>query len=133
VVVGLPSANFRVWFCDDDLTILQPTVVLLRTQGYRVQGFSDAREPLARIAGDFAPHLLVTDVAMPHVNGPALAKALRAKSPSMRVLFTSGYTAGVLDQHGFDEVQAEFLPKPYGAGALLDHVAQLLAGYTDAA
>jgi nitrogen-specific signal transduction histidine kinase/CheY-like chemotaxis protein len=131
VVLGLPSTNFRVWFCEDDLTILKPTVILLRTQGYRVQGFSDPREPLARIAADLPPHLLVTDVAMPHVNGPALAKSLRARSPRMRVLFTSGYTAGVLDQHGFDEVEAEFLPKPYGADALLDHVARLLAGCTD--
>ena len=126
ILPGRLATNARIAVCDDDPAVLDLTVHVLRAQGYRARGFGDPRELLAQVDRESAPDLLITDVAMPHMNGPELASELHGRAASVRVLFTSGYTAGVLDQHGFDEARAEFLPKPYGPTALLETVERLL-------
>jgi CheY-like chemotaxis protein len=70
--------------------------------------------------------LLVTDVVMPHMSGVELAADLRARWPSLRVLFTSGYTERVDSQ--LPRTPADrFLPKPFTPAALRRQVEELLA------
>ena len=88
---------------------------------------SDGREALDR----FESHgrevdVVVTDVVMPYVSGPALAKALRARKPDMKVLYVSGYNEPLADEAAHDPLTAQ-LPKPVTRLALLEQVAQLLA------
>jgi len=66
--------------------------------------------------------LLITDVVMPQMRGPALAERLRRTRPRLRVLYISGYTAD-------EEVpQDALLPKPFSARSLAERVDSLLSG-----
>ncbi|MEQ8452993.1 MAG: ATP-binding protein [Sandaracinaceae bacterium] len=60
--------------------------------GYRVTTASSAEEAL-RLAGrmDAPPDAVVTDIVLPGMHGAELARELRHRWPSLRVLFTSGY------------------------------------------
>jgi two-component system, cell cycle sensor histidine kinase and response regulator CckA len=72
------------------------------------------------------PPLLVTDVVMPGMNGQVLMERLLELRPSMKVLFTSGYTANVIVHHGVLREGIEFLAKPYSLDLLAQRVREVL-------
>jgi FixJ family two-component response regulator len=70
--------------------------------------------------------LLLTDVVMPEMSGPALAQRLIGQRPELRVLFISGYT-DMLSPPGGDNPNVGFLRKPFEASVLTSRVARMLA------
>ena len=65
-------------------------------------------------------------VVMPQINGPELAEKLHASHPSIKVLFTSGYTGDYLSQLNTLTTGSEFLAKPYMPDALAVEVREVL-------
>ena len=72
------------------------------------------------------PDLLLTDVVMPGVSGPELAGLLTKRWPEVRVLYMSGYTDGMLAEHGVDLAEIQLLRKPFATDELLRAVAETL-------
>jgi two-component system cell cycle sensor histidine kinase/response regulator CckA len=68
--------------------------------------------------------LVVSDVMMPEMDGPTMAKKMRAVNPELKIVFVSGYAQDVLD----DEDDFQFMPKPYGRKQLAAKVREALAG-----
>jgi two-component system cell cycle sensor histidine kinase/response regulator CckA len=67
--------------------------------------------------------LLITDVVLPGMNGPELAKALRAEHPSLRVIYISGW----YDHVAFPDVRdGLLLTKPFSLEELRRVVAEAL-------
>jgi CheY-like chemotaxis protein len=73
--------------------------------------------------------LLLTDVIMPGMTGPALAEELVRTHPDMKILYMSGYTGHVIAQHGL-ESGAHLLDKPFGRDKLLGKVRDALEAPT---
>ena len=71
--------------------------------------------------------LLLTDVIMPRMSGPALATQLLTLRPELRVLLVSGYASEALDLRGALAAGTEFLQKPFTPSVLLTRVRDLLA------
>ena len=71
-------------------------------------------------------HLLITDVVMPKMNGPAMARAIRAHRPDAKVLYMSGYTDDAIVRHGVLEPGTPFLQKPFTPGTLARKIRQVL-------
>ena len=63
--------------------------------------------------------MLLSDVVLPGLSGPKTAARACKALPGLRVVFTSGYTAGLVEDAVVDDLQAELLSKPYTAEALL--------------
>src|SRR5712691_12127537 len=66
-----------------------------------------------QIEGQFprAIHLLLSDVMMPGISGPELAKRLKQERPEMRVMLMSGYSKDwLILNYGWDFIQKPFLP-----------------------
>jgi FixJ family two-component response regulator len=70
--------------------------------------------------------LLITDVIMPEMSGPAMAEQLRAVWPSMRVLYMSGYTNDIILSHGAKDSGRDFLQKPFTMKSLTAKIRELL-------
>ena len=86
----------------------------LETLGYTVICTANATEALAAIKQGVAFDLLFTDVLMPGgMNGQQLAGEAARLRPSLKVLFTSGYTENALTHNGKLEPGVLLLSKPY--------------------
>jgi signal transduction histidine kinase len=100
---------------------------VLRRYGYEVLSAQHPGEAL--IVSERHPgriDLLLTDVVMPQMSGPELAKRLGAARPEMRILFMSGYTDDSVVRHGVLEDGAAFLQKPITPASLAKKVRSVL-------
>jgi two-component system cell cycle sensor histidine kinase/response regulator CckA len=112
---------------EDDESVRQLVVHVLREAGYTVLETANAREamPMGReYAGRI--DLMLTDVVMPGVSGIELAERLAPLRRDMRVLFISGYTHVSVLNNGNLLPGSEFLKKPFSHEELLNSVRKLL-------
>jgi signal transduction histidine kinase/CheY-like chemotaxis protein/tetratricopeptide (TPR) repeat protein len=116
-----------VLLVDDEPLVREATRRTLRSLGYQVIGARSADDAL-KIAADKvdAIDLVITDVMMPGMNGLELARELGKIRPALKVLFISGYTAGVLAERGFLHENLNFLQKPVARDALAGRIRELL-------
>jgi CheY-like chemotaxis protein len=66
--------------------------------------------------------LLLTDVVLPGMNGREVAESLRLARPAMKLIYTSGYTQDIIASHGVLNPGVTYVPKPYTAEAIVEHV-----------
>jgi signal transduction histidine kinase/ActR/RegA family two-component response regulator len=72
-------------------------------------------------------HLLVTDVVMPEMHGPVVARLLSALQPAMKILFVSGYSENDISDQGVLDPGLEVLQKPFTHQSLVRKVREILA------
>jgi CheY-like chemotaxis protein len=99
---------------EDDRMVRDYVVAQLRSLGYAAAAAANAAEALKILDDGAAPDLLFTDVIMPGgVDGRQLADQVRRRRPSLKVLFTSGYTQTAIVHHGRLDPGVLLLAKPY--------------------
>lgn len=103
---------------DEDMVRAVAERALTRA-GYTVVTASQGEEGLERFAQMEKVDLIISDVVMPTMDGPAMVRALRAKRPDLPVLFMSGYAEEQLRQ-SIDIDDVAFLPKPFSVAQLAE-------------
>ncbi len=99
----------------------------LSDYGYTLLEASSGQEALRLIAAAKTPiHILLTDVVMPQMTGPALAERLRQQWPELRVLFMSGYAEGSVLPTFLAEPGTGFIQKPFLPTELAQKLRELL-------
>ena len=114
---------------EDEAQVRTIVVNILRRHGYHVIEAPNATEAL--LLSESHPEtidLLVTDVVMPKMSGPELAKRLAPSRPTMKVLCMSGYTDDSIVRHGVLDAGVAFLQKPLTPSALASKVRAVLDG-----
>jgi len=112
---------------DDEESIREITRGTLETFGYKVVTASDGTEALALYAdkrNEIA--VVLTDMVMPFMDGPATIRALQRMNPKVRIIAASGLSAGHRVGEGSLEGVSVFLNKPYTAEKLLKTLAEVL-------
>ncbi|MBP8137494.1 MAG: response regulator, partial [Candidatus Eisenbacteria bacterium] len=101
----------------------------LRRAGYVVLEAADGEWGLA-VAAEHAGtiDLVVTDVVMPRLNGPAMATRLLAARPGLRFLFISGYPDDARAPQDFVGASGAFLAKPFTPSQLAHAVRAAMTG-----
>jgi PAS domain S-box-containing protein len=123
-----PVDGTRVLVVEDDAEVCASTLALLEAAGCRAEAVPDAETALARLDDGEDFDLLFTDVVLPGtMNGGDLARAVKARRPGMRLLFTSGYTENAIVHHGRLDDGVEFIAKPYRRAELMRRLEKLLA------
>jgi two-component system cell cycle sensor histidine kinase/response regulator CckA len=122
-----PRGGETVLVVEDELSIRSLACEMLEALGYRALEASSAEEGLGLAVRYEGPiHLLVTDVVMPGLTGPALAERFATLRPDTRVLYISGYTGDDLARRGVADDTGHFLPKPFTADVLGRRVREAL-------
>jgi DNA-binding NtrC family response regulator len=119
--------NGTILAVDDDPDVLRLVEAILCRTGFEVIVAAGGQQALEIFRTmEPAPDLLLTDVVMPEMSGPALVEELRALAPELRVLFMSGFDSRQLTQpyvrQGFP-----LLPKPFTIEHLATKVREVLA------
>lgn len=122
-----PKGTETILLVEDEHLIQSLVRHQLETSGYTVLGGTRAREALELAETYPHPiHLLLTDVTMPGMTGPELARHVQARRPELRVLYMSGYTQGMAACRGAPPAEAVFLQKPFGSNELARKVREVL-------
>jgi DNA-binding NtrC family response regulator len=113
-----------VLVADDEAGVRQFCAEVLEEQGYRVLVAENGRYALEVAAAHQSPiHLLLSDVMMPELDGPDLAKQLRLVRPDIRVVFMSAYRGSMAAlTYGYP-----FLQKPFPPDRLIQVIHDVLA------
>jgi CheY-like chemotaxis protein len=109
-----PTGKLTALVVEDQDAVRGLTKLILGRLGYEVleaESGMRACEVAAAFPGEI--HLLLTDVAMPGMNGRELASELLRTRPNLRVLLVSGYSEEEILPHGIPEGDLAFLPKPF--------------------
>ncbi len=117
----------KILVVEDDPTVREMTVDLLRDLDYEVVDAIDAQSALQRLDEHPDVDLLFTDVVLPGGrSGADLAREARQRRPGLKVLFTSGYTDNAIVHHGRLDDGAELIEKPFRKEALARKLRALL-------
>jgi two-component system cell cycle sensor histidine kinase/response regulator CckA len=110
---------------DEDMVRAVAQRALVR-QGYVVETARDGEEGLELFKEGKRYDLIVSDVVMPNLDGPAMARKLRAEYGNLRILFMSGYAEEQLRESiNLDNIF--FLPKPFSVQQIAEAVREALA------
>lgn len=107
----------KVLVVDDDSTLLKLLEIRLTRAGFKVQTAEHAKKALAYLPA-FKPHVVITDMCMPGMNGLALFEVIHTQQPGLPVI--------ILTAHGTipDAIEATrqgifgYLTKPYNSDEL---------------
>ena len=91
---------------DDDVRTAQRLARMLRDEGYDVEVVGDGAAAIGRLSRDPTPHVLVTDLRMPHADGLAVSKYARAQRPGIPIFVVTSYP------NRMGEMQRTFDPPP---------------------
>ncbi|GLY96162.1 response regulator [Actinoplanes sp. NBRC 103695] len=114
------STNRTILLAEDEDGLRHAANRILTNAGYHVLSATNGHEALTIARQHDGPiHGLLTDVVMPHMNGPTLAAALSAERPHMSVLYMSGYAAPLMTEQGLLDPGVTVLGKPFTKVELL--------------
>jgi PAS domain S-box-containing protein len=110
---------------EDEASVRESVGEYLRECGYEVLEASNGQQALEVMDGHAGPtHLLLTDVIMPKMSGPELARKLASRN-GLVTLYMSGYTDDTIVNHGVLE-PGSFIQKPFSLSALAEKVRNIL-------
>jgi PAS domain S-box-containing protein len=127
--VALERGNETVLIVEDDALVRKYVVGQVASLGYTTLEAANAAEALDIIDDGTTIDLLFTDVIMPGaMNGRQLVDEALKRRPSLRTLFTSGYTENAIIHHGRLDPGVLLLAKPYRKGELARMIRVALDG-----
>lgn len=119
----------HILIAEDDELVLKHLEAQLRFLGYRVTAVSSGPKALNVLETQDDIDLLLTDIIMPGgMNGRELSDRARAARPSLKVLYTSGYTENAIVHHGRLDPGVDLLSKPYSRFELANKVREVIDG-----
>jgi PAS domain S-box-containing protein len=112
---------------EDDDQVRNVAREILLKNGYRVLEARNAGEAMLHSEKhQGVVHLLLTDVVMPQVSGPELARRLSILRPDMKVLCMSGYPDDSVVRKGILKSNIAYVQKPFTPAGLTTKVRRVL-------
>jgi PAS domain S-box-containing protein len=124
---SLPMGSETILVVEDEPALRDLTRACLQAKGYNVLMAENSRSAL-ELAREYQGHihLLLTDVILPDLSGPELARTLFETRSGTRLLYMSGYTDDLISERGVLNADTLLLEKPFTIEALLKKVREAL-------
>jgi CheY-like chemotaxis protein len=126
---AIPRGSEAILYVEDDAVVRDIVVKMLSMLGYGVTTASNGPDAIEILESRQPVDLLFTDVVLPGgIGGRQVAEAAQRLRPSLKVLFTSGYTESAILHHGRLDPGVRLLNKPFQMRELAETVRQTLDG-----
>ncbi|HEU5040926.1 MAG TPA: response regulator, partial [Gemmatimonadales bacterium] len=123
----LPGGTETLLLVEDEAAVRSSARRLLERHGYAVLEARHGADALRIVEeGPGEVDLVLTDVVMPEMGGRELVERLRARRPSLKVLFMSGYTEKSITPDGVMPPHTGFVEKPFTVEQLLRRLREIL-------
>ncbi len=119
------SVGGRVLLVEDEDMVRAVAERALSRAGYQITPCSGGEEGLAAIEAGTEFDIVVSDVVMPGMDGPAMVRAIRKARPDIPVLFMSGYAEEAL-RKDIDIPDMHFIAKPFSVASISDKVGAVM-------
>ena len=119
--------NEKILLVDDEKPLVKMEKIILEKMGYRVETFVDAEEALAcfeQKPGEF--DLVITDMAMPRMDGDELAVELLKIRPGMPIILCTGFSEQISEKKAREIGIGRYVKKPCSASQLANVVREVL-------
>lgn len=124
---GTRSPFETVLVAEDDEPVRALICAVLRHAGYQVMHASDGAKALEIYRKNpGAIRLVLSDVVMPRMDGPALIEELTRMDPSLKAIYMSGYTGDRRAARGGLDPRIPLIEKPFRSAFLLEKVREVL-------
>lgn len=120
--VASPVPRLCVLVVDDDSLVLTSTCLLLEDLGHRVISAVSGALALKAFDSEQTIDLVITDMAMPQMNGAELARTIRSRHPNLPIILATGYAERL---EGF-AANLPRLPKPFTQLNLVEIIASTM-------
>ena len=122
-----PRGHETILVVEDEELVREFVSKVLTRQGYRVHAVESPGLAIAYAAAHRDTiDLVLTDVVLPDMSGPAMISELRQQRFESDVLYMSGYTDEAIVHHGVLEPGMSFIQKPFTSDALAKRVREAL-------
>jgi FixJ family two-component response regulator len=121
------TTELLISIVDDDASMREALVGLVRSLGYEVRDFASAEDFLAsNDLGKFA--CAITDIQMPGMNGLELKRELSTRHGSLPVIMITARTEPGIEEKAMASGASCFLRKPFDAETLVNCLRRIIGG-----
>jgi CheY-like chemotaxis protein len=117
-----PTSRARILLVDDDVLIAMSTAGMLEDLGHEVIEANSGASALEALQANQGVDLMITDFAMPGMNGAQLAMEARRLRPHLPILLATGYA----EMPKGTNIELPRLGKPYSQNELAREIGRLL-------
>ncbi|MFS8144628.1 response regulator [Rhizobium sp. BR 249] len=120
------SAKDTILVVEDDEHVRTMTADSLHELGYSVLQAASGTEALLLLEENAAVDLVFTDIVMPEMSGRQLADVVQERWPTIRILYTTGYTRNAIVHNGVLDHGVSLLAKPFSLEQLAHKIRDIL-------
>ncbi len=123
----MPAGNETILVVEDEPGILELLISVLESLGYRVIPASNKEDVIKKLKNYKEKiHLLLTDVVLPGISGPEIAKELVQRYPDLKVLFMSGFPQDKIPLSEILSGRVNFIAKPFTPSLITRKIREIL-------
>ena len=115
-----------VYVVDDDASICRSLSLLLKSNGFKVETFTQAADFLA-FKHPKVSSCLILDIRLPNINGFALQEIMSQRGISTPIIFITGHGDIPMSVKAMKAGAIDFLPKPFTEKKLLEAITLALS------
>ncbi len=124
---SLIGGTETVLVAEDESAVRSSLKLILEAYGFTVIEAVDGEDAVEKFMENKEKiQLLILDIVMPKKKGKEVYKEIKKVSPDIKVIFTSGYTAGIIHTNGTLEKGTNFILKPVSPNNLLKKIREVL-------